>query len=173
MCRLVYFRSHFPKLAFHSLLQGRWDQFRFIAEVSASQLYLHPIFPPLSAWQNSNCVKTCTPEALSLFLSLTHQRWHTHTPACTHLFSQARQASFSCQTRIEALISCSASLPSVRPNSTVTQLDFTASFEMLAVYVCVLVPQRTGEAELCFEQSLFSSNEQVGSLRISVTGFYL
>lgn len=61
----------------------------------------------------------------------------------------------------------------MRPNSTVTQLDYTASFEMLAVYVCVLVPQRTGEAELCFEQGLFSSNEGLGSLRISVTGFNL
>lgn len=72
-----------------------------------------------------------------------------------------------------ALISCSTSLPSVRPNSTVTQLDSTASFEMLCVYVCVLMPRKTDRAELFFEQSLFFPLMKELVLSGSLTGFNL
>lgn len=61
----------------------------------------------------------------------------------------------------------------MRPNSTVTQLDSTASFEMLCVYVCVLMPRKTDRVELFFEQSLFFSLMKELVLSGSLSGFNL
>lgn len=162
-------RSRFPKRAFRTISQCRWEQLRLFAEVSSSQLDFictlsFPSFPP----DRKATVLRPLPSKLSPVRDGIRSLPHTRT------FSlEVGQTSFSCQTGIEALISCSASLPSVRPNSTVTQLDFTASFEMLALCMCVFSYHR-GQLKRSFAlNGVFFPLMKELVLSGSLTGFNL